>query len=384
MSDNAPRIGAIGFGARGYLLNQLVKAGAKIVALADPSAEAKKRFSEAYDTAETLVDDYRAILDDKTLDAVIVMSPDFMHEEHGLAALQAGKFTYLEKPLSITTESADKLLEADVAAGGRLFVGHNLRCHPVLTKMKQLIDAGAIGEVKAAWCRHFVSYGGDFYFKDWHAESRYVNGLLLQKGCHDIDVLHWLCGSHTVRVAGMGGLTLYDKAPGKRKREEPGNAKADRANWPPLAQKGLNPDMDVEDVSMIHMQLASGVFCSYEQCHFTPDVWRNYTIIGSEGRIENFDDRPGNAVVRVINRRTGYNPHGDEQYLVHGDEEGHGGADRLICAQFVAYVRGEAKPAIAPIEARHAVATGDYGTRSIRNGNQPYDIPAAPQLVTSR
>jgi hypothetical protein len=111
-------------------------------------------------------------------------------------------------------------------------------------------------------------------------------------------------------------------------------------------------------------------------------VWRNYTIIGTHGRVENFDDRPGNAVVRLWNRRTGYNPHGDEQFFIHGEEEGHGGADRIICAQFVKYVRGEAAPAIAPIAARHAVAAGDYGTRSIRNNSQPYDIPAAPQLVT--
>ena len=53
---------------------------------------------------------------------------------------------------------------------------------------------GHIGEVKAGWCRHFVGWGGDFYFKDWHADRTKSTGLLLQKGAHDIDVLHWLCG----------------------------------------------------------------------------------------------------------------------------------------------------------------------------------------------
>ncbi len=66
-----------------------------------------------------------------------------------------------------------------------------------------------IGEVKAAWCRHFVGWGGDFYFKDWHADRRNTTGLLLQKGAHDIDVLHWLCGGFTRRVNALGGLTVY-------------------------------------------------------------------------------------------------------------------------------------------------------------------------------
>lgn len=56
--------------------------------------------------------------------------------------------------------------------------------------MKELIDAGAIGEVKTIWCRHFVGNGGDYYFKDWHAERKNTTSLLLQKGAHDIDVIH--------------------------------------------------------------------------------------------------------------------------------------------------------------------------------------------------
>ena len=75
--------------------------------------------------------------------------------------------------------------------------------------MRELIQDGAIGEVKAIWCRHFVGHGGDFYFKDWHADRRRTTGLLLQKGAHDIDVMHWLAGGYTTRVNAMGALTLY-------------------------------------------------------------------------------------------------------------------------------------------------------------------------------
>ena len=75
--------------------------------------------------------------------------------------------------------------------------------------MRELIQAGAIGEVKAIWCRHFVGNGGDFYFKDWHADRRNTTGLLLQKGAHDIDVIHWLADAYTQRVTAMGELTVY-------------------------------------------------------------------------------------------------------------------------------------------------------------------------------
>jgi hypothetical protein len=55
-------------------------------------------------------------------------------------------------------------------------------------------------------------------------------------------------------------------------------------NWPPLAQTGLNPVVDVEDLSMVLMRLESGAMASYQQCHFTPDYWRNFTVIGTEER----------------------------------------------------------------------------------------------------
>ena len=106
----------------------------------------------------------------------------------------------------------------------------------------------------------------------------------------------------------MGNLTVYNQITDRHAPEERGNAGWSDANWPPLSQKGLNPIIDVEDLSMMLMELQSGVLCSYQQCHYTPDAGRNYTIIGTAGRIENFGDVPGEkTVVRLWNRR-GDNP----------------------------------------------------------------------------
>jgi predicted dehydrogenase len=83
----------------------------------------------------------------------------------------------------------------------------------------------------------------------------------------------------------------------------------DIGNWPPVDARELNPVIDVEDTSMIHMRLANGVLASYEQCHFTPDYWRNYTVIGTHGRMENFGDT-ANAEIRLYQRRSDYDPTG--------------------------------------------------------------------------
>jgi len=199
--------------------------------------------------------------------------------------------------------------------------------------------------------------------------------MLLQKGAHDIDILHWLCHGYTKRVIGFGNLTVYNQITDRHDPSERGDASWHLSNWPPLSQKGMNPIIDVEDLSMITMQLDNEVMCSYQQCHYTPDGWRNYTIIGTEGRVENFGDSPGHCVVRVWNRRCNYNPYGDEQYFIPEVSGGHGGADPAIVAEFVRFVRDGGKIATSAVAARNSVAAGCYGAESLRSGGKPFDIP---------
>ena len=286
--------------------------------------------------------------------------------------------------MAITIEGCDRILDAAYKNRVKLYLGHNMRHAPFFLKLKEVIDSGAIGEVKAGWCRHFIAYGGDAFFKDWHADRRNTTSLLLQKGAHDIDALHYLCGGYATRVTAMGGLTLYDQITDRHDPSERGDARFNSDNWPPLTQKQLNPVIDVEDLSMMLMQLDNGVFCSYQQCHYTPDAWRNYTIIGTEGRVENFDDSPGTCVIRVYNRRNKYNPYGDEQYFIPSPKNGlagHGGADPRIVAEFVRFVREGGPIQTSPIAGRNSVAAGYMATQSLRNGAVPMDIPPLPDDI---
>lgn len=372
------RIGVIGAGGRGGLARNAHKPeeGVRVVAGADIDPAALEKCKEWYGPDFFGTKDYCELLAKADVDAVFVTSPDWLHEEHAVAALQAGKHVYLEKPMTITTEGCDRVLKAAYDHKVKLYCGHNMRHMAFTRKMKELIGKGAIGQPKSGWCRHFVCYGGDAYFKDWHAERRYSTGLLLQKGAHDIDILHWLCGGYTNRVTAMGNLTVYNQITDKRKPDEKPNTGWIPENWPPLAQKAMNPIIDVEDLSMMLMSLDNGVLCSYQQCHYAPDGWRNYTIIGTEGRLENFCDYHGHTVIRLWNRRTHYNPYGDEQHYVGTTSGGsHGGADENIVAEFIRYIREGGKIATSPIAARAAVAAGCQATASLRANATPLDIP---------
>lgn len=379
------RIGVLGAGGRGMVANYAHKPdeGSCICAGADVDPNALINFKEKYGSEVFVTNDYRKLLDEADVNTVFVASPDYLHEEHAIAALKKGNAVYLEKPMAITIEGCDRILNAAIENNSRLYLGHNMRHMDFVLKMKELINAGAIGEVKAGWCRHFISYGCDAYFKDWHADRSKTTSLLLQKAAHDIDVLHWLCGSYTKRVTAMGNLSVYNRIIDRHPATERGDASWHLENWPPLNNKQLNPVIDVEDHSMMLMELENGALCSYHQCHYTPDAWRNYTIIGTEGRIENFGDQPGNCIVRLWNRRTYYKPEGDEEYVINPAEGGHGGADPRIVEEFVHFARNGGRTSTSPIAARNSVATGVKATESLRDGGIPKEIPSLPPEVIS-
>lgn len=374
------RIGVIGVGGRGRLAHNAHRPdeGVRLVAGADTNPETLEKFREKFGPDVFITQDYKKLLARKDIQAVFVTSPDYCHEEQALAALEADKHVYLEKPMAITIEGCDRLLRTAYNTKRKLYLGHNMRHMSFVLKMKELIDRGAIGQVKTGWCRHFVGYGGDAFFKDWHAERAKSMGLLLQKGAHDIDILHWLCDGYTARITALGALTLYDQITDRRRPEERADASSHDENWPPLAQKKLNPLIDVEDLSMILMQLDNGVLASYQQCHYSPDSWRNYCIIGTEGRIENFGDCPGQAVIKLWNRRENYNPEGHEQFTIPLEEGSHGGSDAKIVAEFIRYVREGGPIKTSAVAARYSVAAGYLATCSLRQGGTPFNIPALP------
>ncbi len=394
MSSGKLRIGVIGAGGRGTLSANWAKSErAEIVAAADPRPEGLAELGKACAAKFKHFADYRELLEQRDIEAVAVTSPDMFHEEHAMAALDAGKHVYCEKPLAISIAGCDNILRKVHETGLKFMIGFNMRYSEFTRVMKDIVDSGAIGEVKAAWCRHFVGHGGKFYYHDWHAESKNTTSLLLQKASHDIDILHWICGSFTKRVVGMGSLSYFGG-------EEPDDltcSKCDKRDSCPenvsveahgkrddRKMCALRKSVDVPDNQALLMKLESGVQACYLQNHFTPDYWRNYTFIGTEGRVENVrapgEDNamePGSNMVRLWTRRTSTRPESaDKEYVLGAKKSGgHGGSDPKICDAFVRYVLDGEPPATSAAAGRMSVAVGCLGAESVAEGGVPKDIP---------
>lgn len=380
------RVASIGAGRRGRLckLAHQPQNGVVLVGACDPRQEIQDEYRNEFGPDCFVTGDYRRLLDRNNIDAVFVTSPDYLHEEHVLASLQSGRGVYVEKPLAITIEGCDRILATAEKYCGKLYVGHNLRFAPVFVKMKELIDEGVIGEVQAIWCRHFVDYGGDAYFKDWHSEQQYTTGLLLQKGSHDIDVIHWLSGAYTQRTSAMGKLSVYNRVAHRRTGPRTGEVTFNEKNWPPLEQRDMSPNIDVEDHSMMLMQLSNGIQASYAQCHYTPDGHRCYTILGTHGRIENMGDHSTQeyeAKIRIWNKRApAWREQGDIEISMPEVPGEHGGSDPLIVEDYLRYLRTGEYGGATPLDARMSVAAGYMATQSLRNGGELCEVPAFPSI----
>jgi len=353
--------------------------GFQITALCGKTAEGLERYEEKCGPGVRFTTDFREIVESPEIDIVFVCTPDYLHLEHAIPALEAGKYVFLEKPMAIRIEDCDQILRTAEQYGDRLYVGHNMRFFPVMQKLKALITEGRIGEVQTIWCRHFVGDGGDYYFKNYNSERAYTTSLLLQKGAHDIDVIHWLAGAYTRRVTGMGKLSVYNQGADRRNPEDGAlRPTRDRSVWPPLTQKQLSPVIDVEDLNMLLMQLSNGVQASYLECFYTPDYHRNYTVIGTEGRLENYGDHSTDdhwATIHLWNRRCGYSELGHEVFRIPPTSGGHGGADPMMIEDFLRFVETGDRSGAQPIDARMAVAVGCQGAESIRSGGGALEVP---------
>ncbi|MFH1904228.1 MAG: Gfo/Idh/MocA family oxidoreductase [bacterium] len=378
------RIGVVGVTGRGRLWRHWHNPEGKSIVAggADISEDALQEFKNEIKEKTFTTLDYKELLKRRDIDAIAITSPDFTHEEYAIAALEAGKHVYLEKPMAITTEGCDNILKAWKQSGKRLMVGFNMRHMRIFQTMKDIADTGTIGEIKAVWVRHFVGYGGRWYFRTWMSERKNATSLLLQKAAHDIDMIHWIAGSYTRKVAAFGSLDFYGgnkpndlTCPECPEKETCTEFKSGKHKYIKCA---FRKAVDVEDNTVMIMELENGIKASYEQCHFTPDYWRNYTFIGTEGRMENLDDK---SRVIVKTRRSGkWKEFADRTYDIKPVEGGHGGADPVICKDFVEMLLTGKDPVSTPEAGRMSVATGCAATESLRNGGRVVKISPMPAL----
>ncbi|WP_318615678.1 Gfo/Idh/MocA family oxidoreductase [Sporosarcina sp. YIM B06819] len=370
------RMGIIGVGGRSSIMEYWHKPSGDsvIVAAADVSRARLEQFKQSVNNEAFVTTDYHELLAREDIDAVAILTPDFLHEEHVIAALQAGKHVYCEKPLAITVEGCDRILDEEKKSGKHLMIGFNMRYMSMYQTMKEIIDSGVIGDIKAVWVRHFVGLGGYFYYHDWHGTAENTTSLLLQKASHDFDIIHWLTSSYATKVSAFGSLDYYGgdqpndlHCPACNKKDT-----CPEVSLTGLTQCAFRKEIDVEDNSMVIMELEGGIKASYMQCHFTPDYSRNYTFIGTKGRLENDDV---NDKIYVKTRKSGsWHEMSDITYNMKDLPGTHGGADPRICQDFIALVLHNKQPLTTTFAARMSVAVGCAATESIRSGGKMLEI----------
>ena len=123
-------VGVVGLGLRGlgtgmvdYMHNP--DEGLFLVGASDVRAEILTMFKNKPFTADTFTTtSYQDLLDCSDISAIFILTPDFLHEEQAIAALEAGKDVFLEKPMAITTQGCDRILETARRVGKKIYVGH--------------------------------------------------------------------------------------------------------------------------------------------------------------------------------------------------------------------------------------------------------------------
>ena len=324
-------VGLIGCGGRlRYIAALLTEANEhiRIVALCDPNPKSVRSTRKALQCKPTVYEDYSDLVRDPAVDWVMVGSWNCYHREHSLAALKAGKHVYCEKPLA-TTMADCVAMQRGWLKSDRLFsIGFTLRYSPHYLKIKELIESGRIGEPISLEFSETLEFNhGGYIARDWRRQTRYAGTHLIEKCCHDIDLVNWFLGSRAIKVASFGGLNFFKPKNAHHVRRLGCNGEGKKAY---LAVTGMgatgNPftaDKDIVDNQVAIIEYANGVRATFHTNLNAGIPERRLYICGSEGTLR-ADLRTG----AIELGRIGF----DEklQSFAVGRRDGHGGGDEFL------------------------------------------------------
>lgn len=346
----------------------------KFVAVAEPNKERKEEFKRQHRlTDEQCYDTWEDLLKQPRLaDALFICTSDKMHFEPAIQALEKGYHILLEKPMS--TDPYECIVMGDYAEKfQRVFsVCHVLRYTPFFSTIKKVIENGDIGDVVSIQHNENVSY--------WHQSHSFVRGhfnnsdetspMILQKCCHDMDIMLWLVGKDCLRLSSFGSLTHFKSENAPKGAPErcldgcPVSAECpyyapkfyltEDVGWPTSAisintdyasrKKALEVGQygrcvyhcnnNVVDHQVVSLEFEDGVTAAFTMCAFTNGNTRSIKIMGTKGEIRGYFEKNeieiinfGKADKKVINFKE--------------SKFGHGGGDDEIVREFVDLVRSE-------------------------------------------
>jgi predicted dehydrogenase len=154
--------------------------------------------------------DFEQMVKETKPDLVIVTTKDSTHHEYIIKGLDMGCDVLTEKPLTTDEDKCQAILDAERRSNNKLIVGFNYRWSPYPTKIKELLQSGAIGKITSVdfhW--YLITYHGASYFRRWHGLRQSGGTLWVHKATHHFDLLNWWLDSDPAEVFAYGDLEHY-------------------------------------------------------------------------------------------------------------------------------------------------------------------------------
>lgn len=399
------KLALIGAGQRGMIYAEYAyfKKNVEITAVVEPHDErreiASAKFSIAKENQFTCSDDFFA--KGKMCDAIILASMDKDHFAQAMKALDCGYDILLEKPISPDPKECLLIGEKAKQLGRKVIVCHVLRYTNFFSKIKEIIDSGDLGKVVAI--EHTENVGNfhiahSFVRGNWR-NSDETSPIIMQKSCHDMDILAWLVGSEAKKVASFGSLRHFreENAPEGSAARCLDCKVADkcqynavsaylpiRGSWPAVllgsdqSEEGImkaletSPygrcvyrcDNNVCDNQVTIIEFKNGVNVSFTLSGFTNRMYRNIKVMCEYGEIIADDD---NDIIEITKFNSNYADQINKTVIRPAQTEGfHGGGDSLLMEDFVNLIEGETaegKTAIERSIESHVLACGAEESR---------------------
>jgi predicted dehydrogenase len=271
----------------------------------------------------------------------MVGSWNCFHADQIVAAMQAGKHVFAEKPLATTLEDCLRIRAAWQAAGDReFFFGLVLRYAPIYRKAKELLESGIVGHVVSLEFNETLDFNhGGYIHGNWRRDRNNAGTHLLEKCCHDMDLINWLLESVPVRAASFGGLDVFrPEMRGLASDLQPDaeGRKPYRAWKDPEGIDPFSGGSSIVDNQVAILQYASGTRATFHtNCHAAlPE--RRICMLGTKGAL-----RLDAATGTIEWKQVGFGTKAESVKLGQGGM--HFGADTVMAEHLARTMVGQAK-----------------------------------------
>ena len=339
------KIGAIGCGGMGLVVIKLllnVDKRLHLSAVYDPDERSVKKALEEIKPAPKVYDSYQALLADSEIDWVMIASWNCYHAEQTIAAFAAGKNVFCQKPLATNLDECKKMYDAWKKSGKLFNIGFTLRYSPHYRKLKKLISENAVGKIVSMEFNETLNFNhGGYIHGDWRRLRKFAGTHLLEKCCHDIDLVNWFVESRASRVASFGGNDFF--IPENEKHIERIGKNKDGltpyTTWPGLVAKNpFTSEKDIVDNQVAIIEFENKTRATFHtNCNAGIPERRMY-ILGTEGAI-----RANVLTGKIEMKKIGF----DTQIEDVSSEAsgGHGGGDEILTAELADAMLNGATPA---------------------------------------